>query len=1199
MRVSIDVRRHRAVLFDLDGVVTDTAVVHAAAWRDLFDGMFARRGARPGEDASPFTDTDYLHYVDGKSRLDGVRDFLAARNVSLPEGDPDDDGESTIYGLANRKQAAFLRALEHGVPAFETTVALICRLRAAGVAVAIYSASRNCRQVLRVAGVEDLFPVVVDGVEAERLGLPGKPDPAVLIEAARRLGVPPDRSVVVEDAEAGVQAGHRGGFALVIGVDRHGPEDSAAEALRSCGADTVVTDLGEVGVRNGFVPATALPDARGCFDEIATLLIGRTPAVIVESRLLDGPAPELARLAAHCPVATVGGEPDATAGVRHLGEFTDLASAVEAMSDDGTRLLPIVVGSGPGAEDGFDRVRFHGVGIVVGTGDDAARPTAARFALDAPQHVRALLDRLADHLDTVTAQVDDPWLLTFEGYHPDQERLREALCTTGNGVFATRGCAPEARPGVHHYPGTYHAGIFNRLSDTVSGKQVDNESMVNLPNWLALTFRVDGGPWFDIDGVEVLAYHQRIDLQRAVLIREFRVRDDDGRITRLTQRRFTSMHCPHVAALECILVAENYSGNVEFLTAVDIDVENDGVARYRGLSGRHLAIREAGELGADSVVVAADTVQSRIGVAVGARTTFWGPDGPAAVTRRFFSDDHRVGHVVAVPVTGGEPVTVEKTAVLMTDRDPAMAESAEQARRCLPGLGRFAELYGAHCTSWDRLWEQLYIDLDADLDDLRVLRFHLMHMLQTVSTHTGDLDAGVPARGLHGEAYRGHIFWDELFVFPVLNLRIPSVTRALLTYRYRRLPAARRAAAEAGHRGAMFPWQSGNDGSEDSQRLHLNPMSGRWNPDASFRAHHIGIAVAYNVWQYYQSTGDVDFLVAEGAEMMVDIARFWVSLARFDPDRDRYVIRGVIGPDEFHSGYPGRPFEGVDNNAYTNVMATWVITRALDALALLAFGDRLALVERLGLSEEELARFDDVSRRMFVPFHDGVISQFEGYAELEELDWDEYRRRYTDIARLDRILESENDDINRYKAAKQADVLMLLYLLSADELRELLDRLGYRFTPDQIPRTVEYYLQRTSHGSTLSAVVHAWVLARGNRHQAMKFFGDVLRSDLTDIQGGTTAEGIHLAAMAGSIDLVQRCFTGLEMRADRLVLNPMWPESLGPLVFPIYYRGQRLHVRVLGRGVEVSADSDHAMSVKVQCHGRVRRLAAGNTIRFD
>jgi alpha,alpha-trehalase len=233
---------------------------------------------------------------------------------------------------------------------------------------------------------------------------------------------------------------------------------------------------------------------------------------------------------------------------------------------------------------------------------------------------------------------------------------------------------------------------------------------------------------------------------------------------------------------------------------------------------------------------------------------------------------------------------------------------------------------------------------------------------------------------------------------------------------------------------------------------------------------------------------------------------------------------------------------------------------------------------------------------MFVPFHDGVISQFEGYGDLAELDWEHYRRRYGNIQRLDRILEAEDDSVNNYKASKQADALMLLYLLSSEELLGLFGRLGYSFSPEQIPKTVDYYLARTSHGSTLSAVVHSWVLARANRHMAMEYFDRVLESDIADIQGGTTSEGIHLAAMAGSVDLLQRCFTGLETRDDRLMLSPLWPETLGPMEFAIVYRGQRLHLRISGRSATVTAEAGKAQPIEVECRGRVQVLRPGHTI---
>ncbi|PTL75783.1 HAD family phosphatase [Vitiosangium sp. GDMCC 1.1324] len=238
-------REFDAALFDLDGVVTRTAQVHAAAWKRLFDTYLERSG----EPFQPFSEEDYQRFVDGRPRLDGIRCFLASRGLSLPEGSPEDGPDArTVWGLGKRKNGYFLETLkQRGVEVYPHAVALLERLRAAGFRTAVVSASRNCEAVLRAAGLEPLFDARVDGVEAGRLGLPGKPAPDTFLEAGRRLGVPPERAVVLEDAQAGVQAGRRGRFGCVIGVRRAGP----VGALVRAGAHLEVTDLSTVTVEEG------------------------------------------------------------------------------------------------------------------------------------------------------------------------------------------------------------------------------------------------------------------------------------------------------------------------------------------------------------------------------------------------------------------------------------------------------------------------------------------------------------------------------------------------------------------------------------------------------------------------------------------------------------------------------------------------------------------------------------------------------------------------------------------------------------------------------------------------------------------------------------------------------------------------------------------------------------------------------------
>jgi alpha,alpha-trehalase len=796
------------------------------------------------------------------------------------------------------------------------------------------------------------------------------------------------------------------------------------------------------------------------------------------------------------------------------------------------------------------------------------------------------------------------WTLAYEGYDPGQEKLREALCALGNGYFVTRAAAPDSVAGDVHYPGCYLAGGYNRLVTQIAGRSIENEDLVNIPNWLVLVLRFEDGGWLRPDDVEMLDYRQELDLRAGLLLRSLRFRDAHGRTTRWEERRFVSMQDRHVAGLAVTVTPDDWSGRLTVRTALDGSVINHGVERYRELNGRHLETIARAQPQPDVIFLQSRMVQSRREIAQAARTRFYLDDTELDLPRRTEQLPDLVAQEATADLAAGQPLLIEKLVALYTAGEPALAEAGLEARDKVGRLSRFDAVLDEHRLAWQHLWEECDIEIatPAGADVAAALHLHIFHLLQTVSCHTIDLDVGVPPRGWHGEAYRGHIFWDELFIFPFLNLRIPTISRALLRYRYRRLPEARRAAQAAGCKGAMFPWQSGSNGREESQMIHLNPMSGRWIPDNSHRQRHINAAIAYNIWQYYQVTEDHDFLSFYGAELFLEIARFWASIARHDAKEDRYDICGVMGPDEFHTAYPDRdPADegGLDNNTYTNVMACWTLMRAIDVLAILPDERRRRLCETIDLGQDEIDAFDEVSRKLRIPFHDdGIISQFQGYERLDELDWRGLRERHGDIHRLDRLLEAEGDAPNRYKASKQADVLMLFYLFSSDELAQLFERLGYRFEREMIPRNVDYYLERTSHGSTLSWVVHSWVLARANRSRSWQMFCEALRSDIADTQGGTTPEGIHLGAMAGTVDLVQRCFTGIETRGNVLHIDPCLPDELERLGTQVRYRRHILDLEIDHETLRVSSRPFTAAPVTIAYRGHFRDISPGQSHTF-
>lgn len=794
------------------------------------------------------------------------------------------------------------------------------------------------------------------------------------------------------------------------------------------------------------------------------------------------------------------------------------------------------------------------------------------------------------------------WSLVYPDYIPAQEGLRETLCALGNGYIVSRACAPDSFADDVHYPGTYLAGGYDRLVSSVGDREIENEDLVNLPNWLPLMLRIGDGEWIGPDSVEQLGYRQELDLKTGVLSRVLRFRDADGRVTRWDERRIVSMHDPHLAAMSVRVTPENWSETLTLRSAIDASVINWGVERYRALEARHLETLDSRCEESGVISLRTRMVQARHEIALAARNDVELEGAHIAPARTETLPD-MVAQEFEIEAREGRSITISKIAAYFSSKDTATTEPLQEAVAHVQHAPGFHELCQQHVEAWSHLWEQCDIELESTSNDeaQRKLRLHIFHLLQTASAHSVDRDVGVPPRGWHGEAYRGHIMWDELFIFPYLTLRMPFLTRALLGYRFRRLDEARRAAREAGLKGAMFPWMSGSNGREESQRIHLNPRSGRWIPDNTWRQRHIGAAICYNIWEYVEATADRDFLRDFGAELFFEIARFWSSLAQKRPD-GRYGIRGVMGPDEFHTAYPGADPEtagGVDNNAYTNLMVSWLLTRAFDVLDLIPSDQRRRLCEKLDLTEDELTRWNEVSRKLFIPIQDdGIIAQFEGYENLKEFPWEEFGEKYGDLQRLDRILEGEGKDPNDYKVSKQADLLMIFYLFSREEIELIFDRLGYEFTPDMIWRNIQYYMERTSHGSTLSWLAHAWVLARADRQRSWQLALKALDSDVGDLQGGTTAEGIHLGAMAGTVDLIQRCYTGLETRSGALMLNPRLPEQVERLVTTVHYRRQILDLEITQERLTVSSRVMTAHPITVTYRGESREMSPGQSFVF-
>ena len=794
------------------------------------------------------------------------------------------------------------------------------------------------------------------------------------------------------------------------------------------------------------------------------------------------------------------------------------------------------------------------------------------------------------------------WQIVYNGWRPSEHSLHEALCTLGNGYFATRGAAEEVPANDYNYPGTYLAGGYDRIKSRIEGKTIENEDLVNWPNWLLLTYRHHGGKCLDLNNTEIIDYQQILDIRHGLLERKMRFRDSDNRITTILSRRLISMDDSHFAGIEWILTPENWSGEIVIHSAIDGNVTNSGVERYKKLNGNHTSVIEKGVIKKDGFYLVSLTSESGIEMTQAACTDLFINGRRIKTIRKTLSKKKYIGQDIPVKCTKGISIRIEKIVSIYTSKDLAISDPITEAKNRIINHLSFRDLYVNNCRAWQQIWERGDIKITSEHYDQLVLRLHIFHLFQTISYNSIDRDVGLPSRGWHGEAYRGHIFWDELYIFPFFNFHLPQLSRSLLMYRYRRMYEARKAAKENGYKGIMFPWQSGSNGREESQTIHLNPESGRWIADNTHLQRHINAAVPYNVWLYYQCTKDMEFLRNYGAEMIIGTALFWSSLAMFNDDSGRFEIRNVIGPDEYHTGYMDNELSGISNNAYTNFMAVWVIRCALNILDMFDEKFKTEIFNKLSVTEDDIVRWRMIIRKMYIPFNRNekhIISQFDGFEDLKELDWTKYTGKFGENLRLDRILENEHDTPNRYKAAKQADVLMLFYLFSAEEIVKIFTQLDYDFRPAYIFKNIEYYQKITSHGSTLSQVIHSWVFARSDRKRSWKTFQKALMSDFRDVQGGTTPEGIHLGAMAGTVDLIQRCYTGIEIRDDKLLINPKLPESIKALSLHLRYRSHWIKLDIRKNKLRIEFDKGWAEPVVISINGTETKFSANDIEEYD
>jgi len=715
------------------------------------------------------------------------------------------------------------------------------------------------------------------------------------------------------------------------------------------------------------------------------------------------------------------------------------------------------------------------------------------------------------------------WSVIETQFDPAQLHHKETVFTLGNGYLGTRGSFEEG------YPGSMSATLIHGVYDDVP---VVHTELANCPDWLPLVVIINGDR-FRLDHGEILSYRRQLDVRRGVLSRDVRWRSGSGYTVDIHLERFASLVDQHVLALRCQVTPLDFEGTIEVQASINGYPDNQGVMHWEWLNQGDITTDE----GAHATWLHLRTRNSGIELGMATRLTVL----DASATVRVTGCQGYPNLAATLPVQSGQTVTWEKVVTVFTSREEKVPAQAAQDK--LRQVGSYTSLLSAQEAAWEEVWQSSDVVIEGDIKAQLAIRYNLFQVLISAPRH--DDTVSIPAKTLSGFAYRGHVFWDtEIFVLPFLIFTQPALARNLLTYRYHTLNGARRKAKESGYKGAVFAWESANTGDE---------VTPRWVPPADNSAElvriwcgdrelHINTDVAYAVWNYWQATGDDDWMRDYGTELILDTAVYWGSRVEWNAKQEHYEIREVIGTDEYH--------EHVSNNAFTNRMVQWHLEKALAVLEWLHRGypdQAVQLENKLQITLERQARWRDIISHIWISYNPEtrIIEQFEGFFNLEDINLADYEPR---TRSMQAILGIEG--ASKRQVLKQPDVLMLLYLLRETP--------GIYSDLQTLQKNWDYYAPRTdiTYGSSLGPAIQAALASYLN--QAQEAYERFMQAALVDLEDTrrNAKEGIHSASAGGVWQAIVFGFAGIRINDAYPQANPHLPEGWTRLKFKLQWRGQ-------------------------------------------
>ncbi|MBE8713327.1 family 65 glycosyl hydrolase domain-containing protein [Sphingobacterium hungaricum] len=750
----------------------------------------------------------------------------------------------------------------------------------------------------------------------------------------------------------------------------------------------------------------------------------------------------------------------------------------------------------------------------------------------------------------------DAWNIIEEGFDPQKNKIAESLFSIGNGRMGQRANFEETYSG-ETLQGSYVAGIFypdkTRVGWWKNGYPETFDKVINSINWIGLEIEIDGEV-LDLHQCEVLNFNRTLNMQDGYLSRSFEAKLTSGKIVKVNSIRFCSIDQDEIAGLRYQIEAVNFSGKVKIISYLDGDVRNED-SNYETKFWDF--VRDHDDQ--DTIFLQTRTLKTQFDLAIQASNKLFSNNTQLEVAGEVVRKEKFIAKHYELSIKQGEQISLEKIAAVVSslnyNQEDLYAKSA-QILTAATALG-FEKLKQNQAEAWTHKWAEGDLIIEGDLLAQQGIRFSIFQLYQTYTGKDARLNIG--PKGFTGEKYAGATYWDtEAYCLPFYLATSPvEVSRNLLVYRHNHLQKAIENAQTLGftNGAALFPMVT-MDGTESHNEWEI-----------TFEEIHRNGAIAFAIYNYVRYTGDEKYLTEFGLDVLLAIARFWKQRVNWSKDKNKFVMLGVTGPNEYENN--------VNNNWYTNRIALWCLDytkKLLESLKVADLSSYEIICSKNSFEETELSDWQNIIDNLYFPEDKslGIFLQQDGYLDKEDLT-------VSDLQKSERPINQNWswDRILRSPFIKQADVLQGLYFFEED------------YDQETLQRNYDYYEPKTVHESSLSPCIHSILAAKLKREdKAYEFYLRTARLDL-DNYNNDTEDGLHITSMAGSWMSIIEGFAGMRVKNGKLNFTPFLPESWNAFSFKITFRESLLEVRISKNTFRIQNNSAHPLSVVINNHQQI------------